>query len=391
MTPAGPTAVAGDPPPPAPGSLADAPGVHEIDAYLTALLPWLNRMRGELDRLDARARVATNADALAADVTLAYAVWKSITTRVDKLVEAWDGGRVGDRERARIAELIWGRLSGSLDVALAVSFAEACVLAEALVSRLRARLDADPLGAAGIGERVGPIREQLARCRNYDLDDEDVARIGELSSRLEVAVAAATRGDDRRHELSQIDADASRLERDLIVASAVRAGIHRDEADLTRRLRAAEADAATVHHLAARCAAKIASPPRIGIPSPRTLGRVPAASGDWRAARAALDDYERRLVAVERALEEAHRRYEAPLARRAELRGMLDAYRDMAKRHGHAEHGELQAAYDGARAVLYTAPLDLDEGTAALAAYERTVRAALPTPRLGGREEGPDR
>jgi hypothetical protein len=77
-----------------------------------------------------------------------------------------------------------------------------------------------------------------------------------------------------------------------------------------------------------------------------------------------------------RALDEAQRRFEAPLARRSELRGLLEAYRVMANRRGRAEDAELQTEYDRARAILFRAPLDLEQGAAALAAYENAVRKA---------------
>ena len=109
------------------------------------------------------------------------------------------------------------------------------------------------------------------------------------------------------------------------------------------------------------------------------LGPVPQVSGDARAARRSVDELTSRVEAVERALDEAQRRFEAPLARRRELRGLLDAYRDMAKRRGHAEDEELQSVYDRVRAMLYSAPLDLDQGAKALSEYERAVRTATGT------------
>jgi hypothetical protein len=376
-----PAASTGDPPPPAPGSLTDAPELLEIDAYLTALLGWRDRMRATLDRLEARARAATGAADVMSEVLLAYSLWQSISARVDRLVEAWDGGRVGEPERERIAQLVWGRLGRGLDVTLAVSFAEACVLADALVARLHDRLDADPMGAAGVGDRIEPLREQLARCDAHEPTGAERAALDDLARRLDAAVEAARRGEDVRDELAAIDAAASRLERDLIVADAVRGGTERDAATLRRRLDAVRAAAVGVRDLAARCRDRIDDAPRLAVPDPDALGPVPATGGDWRAVREALDRFEDRLGDVERALAEAQRRFEAPLTRRQELRGLLDAYRDMAKRRGHAEDAALQAAYDRARRVLYSAPLELDAGAAALAEYERAVRAATGAPR----------
>jgi hypothetical protein len=381
VTPRRPAAApTGHPPPPAPGSLGAAPELLEIDAYLTALLGWRDHMGALLDRLDARARASTSAGDLVSDVTLAYAVWQSISTRVDRLIDAWDGGRVGDVERHRIAELIWGRLGGSLDVALAVSFTEACVLADALVTRLQQRLDLDPLGAAGVGERVDPIREQLDRCRGYQLTPTERATVDDLAARLDAAVAEAKAGADRRNQVAAIEAEASRLERDLIVAAAVQASTARDATQLAARLASAVERARAIRDLAARCAEKVMAAPRLAVPEPATIGAVPALHGDWRSARVEIDAFGERLAAVARARGPGPPPGEEPLARRSELRGLLEAYRVMANRRGRAEDTELQTEYDRARAILFSAPLDLEQGAAALAAYEHAVRKATKPP-----------
>jgi hypothetical protein len=383
MTPARPLVA-----PPAPGSLDDAPDSRELLAYLPALLDWRDRIRERLDDLDRRARATTDPAKVVADVTLAYALWQSIATRVDAIVATWDSGRVGDRERERIAELLWGRLGGNVDVVLAVSFAEACVLADALTERLAVQLDADPLGAVGVGDRIDELRAQLRRCREYDAaDTETTGVLDALGRELDAVVDAAARGVDPREALARIEATAATLERDLIIAAATRSAIGRDAVRLRTRLDAASARAKDVGELAQRCREKIASAPNLAVPDPAAIGPVPATDGDWRTVRASLDAYEERLSLVERALQEAEQRYHGPLARRDELRGLIGAYRAMAARHGHAEDAKLHDEYERARAVLWSAPLDLDRAAGAVAAYEHAVRAALD----GGtrREEGP--
>lgn len=66
----------------------------------------------------------------------------------------------------------------------------------------------------------------------------------------------------------------------------------------------------------------------------------------------------------------------APLARRRELRGRLDAYRAKAIATGRAEDIQLQGLYESAVAVLYQAPCDLDEAERALGAYQRSLLRA---------------
>jgi hypothetical protein len=63
----------------------------------------------------------------------------------------------------------------------------------------------------------------------------------------------------------------------------------------------------------------------------------------------------------------------APLARRRELRGRLDAYRAKVHSLGLAEDPVLGELRQGAQDVLYTAPCDLDEAERRLAAYQAHI------------------
>lgn len=63
------------------------------------------------------------------------------------------------------------------------------------------------------------------------------------------------------------------------------------------------------------------------------------------------------------------------LDRRGELRGRLEAYRAKAARLGLAEDEQLTRLYGQARDLLWTAPCDLRRATAAVAEYQRALRA----------------
>ena len=69
----------------------------------------------------------------------------------------------------------------------------------------------------------------------------------------------------------------------------------------------------------------------------------------------------------------------APLDRRDELRGLLEAYRARAARHGVAETPALAAAHGLARELLWSAPCDLAGAEAAVRHYQAAVGAALPS------------
>lgn len=366
-----------EPPPAAPGALGVAAPAGEILTYLSKVTAWRDWLSAQLDELDRRAKVAAAADDLTADITLAFALWQSIATRIDDIVAAWDSGRVGAAERERISELVWGRLGGNLDAVLAVSFVEACVLADALVDRLRDRLDADVLGASGVGDTAAAVEASIARCRAMPAAQDRRPELDALADSVRTALADATRGVDVRARLARYLREASTLERDLIVEGAAVGAIGRDAHSLTDRLARAHERASSVRALAARCTEKIVGAPRLAVPAPAVLGPVPATSGEWRDVRGALDAYEARLRQVERALAEAEARYAAPLARRTELRGLLDAYRNMAQRRGVGEHPVIAAAYDDAHRVLFSAPLDLADGEAAVASFDAALRGCI--------------
>jgi hypothetical protein len=80
-------------------------------------------------------------------------------------------------------------------------------------------------------------------------------------------------------------------------------------------------------------------------------------------------------------LENARRRVSevrAPLDKRDELRGLLDAYRARAARHGVAEHPEPSAAHRAAHELLWSAPCDLAAAEQAVRRYQAAVGAVMP-------------
>jgi len=83
-------------------------------------------------------------------------------------------------------------------------------------------------------------------------------------------------------------------------------------------------------------------------------------------------DLDRCTAQVEGALEQAERVADAcraPLARRNELRGLLDAYRGKARRLGVLEDRELDALHETAHLALHTAPTDLTDATRLVRRY----------------------
>ncbi|MCU1487711.1 MAG: hypothetical protein JWN67_4457 [Actinomycetia bacterium] len=369
-------------PPRPPGALGKAAPRRDVLTYLGALTRWRDQVHITLEQLDARSRSATDPDALAGDVTLAFALWQAVTTRVDELVTTWDSGRVGDPELESIARLTWGRLNQQLDAGLALTFPEACTLLDSQVERLTERLEDDALARAGVGDVLGPLGDRLTRVAHLAAQlGEHVEEVGALRARYDRALERGRGGADVGPELAAIAAAVGPLDRVLSADHELERSITRDQAALATRLERAGQAEAEARVLARRCIEKVVGAPNLAVPAVSVLGPVPT-GGDRPTRRAALDAFAPRLDQVERALAEVRRRYAEPLDVRTELRGLLDAYHQMAGRHGLAEDADLAARHGAARVVLWQAPCDLDEARRLLDAYRDEVhrRTAAPDP-----------
>lgn len=369
-------------PPNPPGSLTAPARPRDVLQYLDELRRWRDDLRTALADLDRRAQVATDTDAFTGDLTLALSLSESIGKRTDELITTWDSGRVGDRELAQLAQLMWGRLPDALGNPSAFSLSEASTLAAALEARLAARLDADTIAGSGAADRIAPLRETLARCR-------DLA--GTLQRRRdEVATLTQNLDDALQQDAKTLGAEVERiadaaevLERDLIKETSLRATVSRDAAALAARIADLTATATQTRTTAELCREKIADPPRLAVPDVAALGPVPPipdgpdAPGTWTAAREALDEYTARLDKAAAALAEAGRRYAKPLTERAELRGLAEAYHAKAGARGLAEEPTLDAQWTELHAALWQAPCDLEAARAKLDEYSQAVQVAV--------------
>jgi hypothetical protein len=106
-------------------------------------------------------------------------------------------------------------------------------------------------------------------------------------------------------------------------------------------------------------------------------------AGRWTRLSSELDVIEKQAATTATACRQAERDAAALLDRRDELRGLLDAYRARAARLGAAEDTELEAGYERARDLLWTAPCDLAAAADAVTGYQQAVLA------LSGRGQQP--
>lgn len=372
------------PPPTPPGSLTDPPTASEVLAFLDGLRVWGDELRQALASLDRRAQVATTPAAFTADLTLALSLWESIDRRYQELAQVWDSGRVLAKELAHIAQLLWGRLPDALGNPSAFSLSEATRLASALEDRLDGQLDADAIAGSGAADRIGPLRETLDRCRQVaETLGRRCGEADELAAQLDAALAAGGGPAVAGAAISRLADAGERLERDLIKETALRTSVQSESAGLAARIAGLQVIEQQVRAAADECRQKIVGPPRIAVPDVTVLGPVPEIpdgpqeQGAWHAAEARLDAYRARVDQVAAALAEAGRRFEAPLNERAELRGLIEAYRAKAGARGKAEDPTLEAAFEQARAVLWHAPCDLAAARPLAAAYERAVQQSL--------------
>jgi hypothetical protein len=153
-----------------------------------------------------------------------------------------------------------------------------------------------------------------------------------------------------------------------------------DEArDVLANLEEAVRESAEAH---AETVLKIASPAvpaaaRLDPSFGRHLDQIGAlaARSEWRAVRAELDEWTTRARELLAHAQRSVTQNRAPVEVRNELRGRLDGYRAKANHLGRLENATLEALYQQAHDMLYTAPTDLT----AAAELVRQYAQALPT------------
>ncbi|MEP7034037.1 MAG: hypothetical protein ABI934_00530 [Actinomycetota bacterium] len=383
-----------------PGRIGTAISPEDALSYLEALGIWRDQRRAELDLLDQAALGAPDADSMTGDVMLSMALWKAVADRHDLLVATWDSGRVGPAERERLSTLIWGRLDATLDPrlaqrpdvpsssgALAVSLPEAMRLSDALAASLRTRLSLDPADA-DVSSRLRQLRAQLERVRDLIAAEPREARdslshkLTKLDARLVEMVDKAKRGADVGGLVGPLEADAARVERDLIVGSATRTEAVRDVKRADQLRAELEARGAAIRDLAARCVAAVTPAPRLAVPDVAALGPVPQSTAE-------VGAYLTRLATVSRALNLAHAAYATALDERDELSGRLEAYAIKATRaaayrtaSGKTTGGpddDLDELFRRAQEVLRSQPTDMARARALVAAHQAYL-ASRSTP-----------
>lgn len=352
-----------------------------------------------------------------AELAALWTVFEAYQQVLDRVTTMRGGPktRLGDRELAALADLLTGRSvalprqavpferRGLLDPASTQDFLtldeavqsmtrtyevvkKVAVDAEDAWNRLLEPLDdlkqqvqAARATADAVGSSTDPVFGRLA---NIEAQTADLRRRA-LSDPLGL-VAGGGAGTPAR--LAQLRSELAGVRTELEQALSARAEFDQRLAGVEEvivLIARAEAEAETVR---AEVLAKIAAP------------RLPPASAAAAHLRTKVADLRRErsgqswtllgrnLSALEKnsrvILENAQKRVaqvRSPLDRRDELRGLLDAYRARAARHGVAESPRLVAAHRAARDLLWSAPCDLAAAEYAVRTYQAAVGAALPS------------
>jgi hypothetical protein len=215
------------------------------------------------------------------------------------------------------------------------ALSNALALAEADLGQLRDAVNSDPLALWQDGK-------------------VDAARLDRLRERAVAAVSRAA-------ELAVLRENAGQR----IAAVAVTVSAARDAWQDAMAARAAAL---------AKVAGQLPGPPDVhGLAGQLAALDTLQAAGRWSRLASELDRLEEQAGAAARECRDAERQATALLDRRAELRGLLEAYQAKAARCGGAEDSELDERHGRARDLLWTAPCDLPSAADAVTAYQQAV------------------
>ena len=350
-----------------------SPALPEPAQMRAKLAEWQTWLDGETDRLlalDERAKMA-GTDADRGDVAAAFVARKAIGDRLVAIAP------LIDKNRREAVALMGKPVVDSLGGPVGKDIDDAGKLLDAIIGAVEQRLDtteqrqvvdiakaqaidADLVVAERLSRQLGEQVNQVAQLRQQQAARRDLDGVAATAAKVR---AALERNDQQRQRV--------------LAAFSV-------APDRIQRLAERERD---VRDLAARCTEKIAGPPRLAVPSVAAIGGGPdpakLAGLPWSAARTQIEPFVDKLDRVERALDEAARRFGAPLAERDDLRGLLEGFRGKAGANGFSEDPAVEPLYRQARDLLWSAPCDLDGARPLVQRYIAAVNARIPAGGVG--------
>jgi hypothetical protein len=324
------------------GGKLTGPKLDELNTLLNGTSVRLARASSAVARGDLTGTADTQVTPAAAvgEMRRAFADVADVVATAESV---WNG--IADKLQQVAADLAGARqrTEGIADDGLARALAEA----ETELGQLRDLLNSDPLalwlrGPGNLGGRDGRV---------------DDARLARLRQRAAAAVA-------RAGELAALRENADG--RISAVAMTVSAARNAWQDAMAARERAA----------ARIAAALLPEPPEVrGLADRLAALDTLKAAGRWPRLASELDLLEGQAAAVTKGCRDTERQANALIDRRDELRGLLDAYQARAGKLGAAEDSELDARYDRAHDLLWTAPCDLSAAADAVTGYQQAVLA----------------
>ncbi|MEU0938006.1 hypothetical protein [Embleya sp. NPDC005971] len=258
--------------------------------------------------------------------------------------------------------------------------------ADAVWTRLVPTLDRVDAG-------IGAAEARIAELGGPDAVPEQTAALDRIRRRLETArtlVAgdplALTSGDERR--IGTVDVPAIETELNQVTEAVRHLLIVRGRFDeRIGRLGAALEELAyqegdTIRrraHVLSRISDKrVPEVPLRAATLRERLGAVTVlgGEGDWVRVSRELSTLENDAEGARERLTATREHIEAPLARRDELRGLVQSYRAMAARGGHGEEAVLESLYNHAKELLWRAPCELEVAVRVVTSYQEAVIAA---------------
>jgi hypothetical protein len=343
------------------------PTQSDVDRLLAQWREWLGTRTDALLSLEDRVRSAGTAADIA-DVAAAFVARKAISDRLDEVTHA------ARRDRAGAVSLSKKPLADDLGGVVGRDLTDAATLLDAIVERVEQRVAAHE-------------QREVAHAAAAQQADADLAIAGRLAAELGMQVNHVASLRDRLHarlDVAAVADDATTVRASLEAAARERSGLLAQWAAAPSTLAELAAIEARVRELADRCRAKVRQVPMLAIPSVSMIeAQVGQLSGEelaqqpWVGVRARVAPILTKIERLAAALAEAERRFQQPLQQRDELRGLLQAFADKASAGGVMETPELDGLYQQAKAVLWAAPCDVEQGSALAGQYVAAVNATL--------------
>mgnify|MGYP000983886356 CR=1 FL=1 len=338
------------------------PSATEINQLIAEWNDWLSARTDSLLSLEERVRTAGN-DSDVADVAAAFVARKAIT---DRLAEV---AATAARDRAAATVLTTKALVDDMGGPVGNNLTDAARLLDAIVQRVEQH----------VNQREG---QQVAEAATFAQAEGDLATAAKLSVELGMQMNHVAHLREQLAARTSLDAtavEAAAVRASLEAAAKERAALLQQWGGVESRLETLATAETRVREVAARCREKVVQAPPLAVPS---VAAFEADLGDvsglpWAAARARMTPVLSKLDRLSAALAEAERRFQAPLDRRDDLRGLLQAFADKASVSGVMESPQLDTLFREAKALLWAAPADIVAAASLVDQYVAAVNAKV--------------